>query len=140
MARNAQLKTLRYQPNPHFLFNTLNAVSALIMMNDTHRANSMIVRLSISLRYSLNNDFEQLVALEEEIRAIDLYLRIEKTRFSERLWIEMDIDPASGSVYLPILSSQPLVENSIKYAIAPQEKGGRFLLLFVWKNQIVHSR
>ena len=85
MARNAQLKMLRYQLNPHFLFNTLNAVSALIMMNDTHRANSMIVLLIISLRYSSDNDLEQLVALEEEIRAIDLYLRIEKTRFSERL-------------------------------------------------------
>jgi len=65
----------------------------------------------------------------EEIRAIDLYLRIEKTRFSERLRIEMDIDPASRSVYLPILSLQPLVKNSIKYAIAPQEKGGEISIV-----------
>ena len=120
---------LRYHFNPHFLFNTLNAVSALLMMNDTHRANSMIVRLSNSLRYSLDNDLEQFVALLEEIRAIDLYLRIEKTRFSERLRIEMDIDPASRSVYLPILSLQPLVKNSIKYAIAPQEKGGEISIV-----------
>ena len=64
------------------------------------------------------------MASVEEIRAIDLYLRIEKTRFSERLRIEMDIDPASRSVHVPSLTLQPLVENSIKYAVAPQEKGG----------------
>ena len=129
VARNAQLKMLRYQLNPHFLFNTLNAISALTTMNDTHRANSMIVQLSNFLRYSLDNDPEQLVALEEEIRAVDLYLRIEKTRFSERLRIEMDIDPASRSVYVPSLILQPLVENSVKYAIAPQEKGGKISIV-----------
>ena len=125
VARNAQLKMLRYQLNPHFLFNTLNAVSALITMNDANRANSMIVQLSNFLRYSLDNDPEQLVALEDEIRAVDLYLNIEKTRFGERLRIEMDVDPASRSVYVPSLILQPLIENSVKYAIAPQEKGGK---------------
>ena len=70
-----------------------------------------------------------MVALEEEIRAVDLYLKIEKTRFSERLQIEIDIDPASRSVYVPSLILQPLVENSVKYAIAPHEKGGKISIV-----------
>jgi two-component system LytT family sensor kinase len=125
IAREAQLKMLRYQLNPHFLFNTLNAIAALMVTKDVSRAGSMIVQLSDFLRYSLDNDPVRRVTLKEELNALKLYLNIEQTRFAERLQLEFDIDQHAEQVRIPSLILQPLVENAIKYAIAPVEEGGK---------------
>jgi|TARA_B110000259_G_scaffold25972_1_gene26790 two-component system LytT family sensor kinase len=125
IAQEAQLKMLRYQLNPHFLFNTLNAISALVVGRSTANANTMIMQLSNFLRYSLENDPIKRVTLEQEVGALKLYLDIEKTRFADRLEVEFDVDAAAHDVKIPSLLLQPLVENAIKYAIAPAEKGGK---------------
>ncbi|MFT5521784.1 MAG: two-component system LytT family sensor kinase [Enterobacterales bacterium] len=125
IAHEAQLKMLRYQLNPHFLFNTLNAISTLILETDTHRANNMVTRLSNFLRYSLDNDPMQKIALQKEIDALRLYLDIEKVRFEERLELVFDIETDAAVGLIPSLLLQPLVENSIKYAVAISETGGR---------------
>ena len=129
VAHEAQLKMLRYQLNPHFLFNTLNAISALVQTKDAPRANAMIVQLSDFLRYSLDNDPIQRVSLDEELKALKLYLNIEQTRFGSRLELEFDVTPAAEAVKIPSLILQPLAENAIKYAIAPMEKGGKITVL-----------
>jgi LytS/YehU family sensor histidine kinase len=124
MAHEAQLKMLRYQLNPHFLFNTLNAISTLILDRETELANTMVTRLSRFLRYSLDNDPMQKVTVEEEIESLRLYLDIEKVRFDERLRLHFDIEQSAADAMMPSLLLQPLVENSIKYAIAQSIHGG----------------
>jgi sensor histidine kinase YesM len=124
MAHEAQLKMLHYQLNPHFLFNTLNAISTLILDEDTKLANTMVTRLSRFLRFSLDNDPMQKVTVAQEVDALKLYLNIEKVRFDERLQLYFDVDPEAGSALMPSLLLQPLVENSIKYAIAQAINGG----------------
>lgn len=124
MAHEAQLKMLHYQLNPHFLFNTLNAISTLILDQDTRLANTMVTRLSRFLRYSLDNDPMVKVTVADEVEALKLYLDIEKVRFDERLKLNFDIDPAASSALMPSLLLQPLVENSIKYAISQAINGG----------------
>lgn len=123
MAHQAQLKMLRYQLNPHFLFNTLNAISTLILDRDNATANRMVQGLSSFLRHSLDNDPMQRVTLRQELDALTLYLDIEKIRFAERLRIETDIDEDCWRALLPSLLLQPLVENAIKYAVARQVAG-----------------
>jgi len=124
MAHEAQLKMLRYQLNPHFLFNTLNAISTLILEQHTEGANRMVTRLSSFLRYSLDNDPMQKITLKQEIEALKLYLDIEKVRFEERLRLDLDIQPEAEDALIPSLLLQPLVENAIKYGIAQSETGG----------------
>ena len=124
MAHEAQLKMLRYQLNPHFLFNTLNAISTLILERETADANRMVTRLSNFLRHSLDNDPMKMVTLEQELAALRLYLDIEKVRFEERLNLELDIEDAAQQALIPSLLLQPLVENAIKYGIARAEDGG----------------
>jgi LytS/YehU family sensor histidine kinase len=125
MAHEAQLKMLRYQLNPHFLFNTLNAISTLILERQIEPANRMVSRLSSFLRYSLDNDPMQKVTLKQELKALQLYLDIEKVRFEERLGLELEIDPQAEQALIPSLLLQPLVENAIKHAIAKAEEGGQ---------------
>jgi two-component sensor histidine kinase len=125
MAHEAQLKMLRYQLNPHFLFNTLNAISTLILEKETDSANRMVTRLSSFLRHSLDNDPMQKVTLNQELAALKLYLDIEKVRFEERLVLELDIEEDAATALIPSLLLQPLVENAIKYGIAQAEDGGR---------------
>ncbi len=115
---------LRYQLNPHFLFNTLNAISTLVLERDTELANRMVTRLSKFLRFSLDNDPMQKITLDEELEAIGLYLGIEKVRFEERLRLEEDIEPEARQALIPSLLLQPLVENAVKYGIARSEEGG----------------
>jgi two-component system LytT family sensor kinase len=123
-AHQAQLKMLRYQLNPHFLFNTLNAISTLILDGANETANKAVSRLSDFLRYTLDNDPMSRVTLGSELSAIDLYLEIEKVRFGDRLVIEKSIDPKAQDALVPSLILQPLIENAIKYAITPSEEGG----------------
>lgn len=120
----AQIKMLRYQINPHFLFNTLNAISTLVLQGNKEKANGMLTRLSTFLRFSLDNDPEKKIPLYDEIKAIMLYLEIEKTRFDDRLSIVMKIPPDTEALLVPSLILQPLIENSIKYAIANMEADG----------------
>jgi hypothetical protein len=124
MAHEAQLKMLRYQLNPHFLFNTLNAISTLVLERQTEAANHMVTRLSSFLRYSLDNDPMQKITLEQELAALKLYLDIEKVRFEDRLNLELNIDEEASGALIPSLLLQPLVENAIKYGIARAEEGG----------------
>lgn len=123
-AHEAQLKMLRYQLNPHFLFNTLNAISTLVLINEADTANKMVTRLSDFLRYSLYKDPINKVPLEQEIYAARLYLEIEKVRFSERLAVEFNLEPGTEQALVPSLILQPLIENAVKYAVASQVNGG----------------
>ena len=124
MAHQAQLKMLRYQLNPHFLFNTLNSISTLVLDHQGEVADRMIAQLSRFLRYSLDNDPMQKVPLDKELEAMRLYLDIEQIRFNERLVIEYSIEDAARLACIPSLLLQPLIENAIKYAIAISETGG----------------
>ena len=123
MAHEAQLKMLRYQLNPHFLFNTLNAISTLVLEQQTELANRMVTKLSSFLRFSLDNDPMLKITLEQELEAIMLYLDIEKVRFEDRLSLELDIADESRGALIPSLLLQPIVENAIKYGIALSEQG-----------------
>jgi signal transduction histidine kinase len=122
-ASSAQLAMLRYQLNPHFLFNTLNSISTLVLLKQTERANVMLSRLSSFLRYTLANEPTAHVTIAQEVETLKLYLDIEKMRFEERLRPSFDIDPAVEKARLPSLLLQPLVENAIKYAVTPKEDG-----------------
>ena len=122
-ASQAQLAMLRYQLNPHFLFNTLNSISTLVLLKETQRANAMLSRLSSFLRYTLANEPTAHVTVLQEIETLKLYLEIEKMRFEDRLRPVWDIDPRAEKARLPSLLLQPLVENAIKYAVTPQEEG-----------------
>jgi hypothetical protein len=123
-AHQAQLKMLRYQLNPHFLFNTLNAISTLILDGANETANKAVSRLSDFLRYTLDNDPMSRVTLGSELGAIDLYLEIEKVRFGDRLVVEKDVEEKALKALVPSLILQPMIENAIKYAISPSEDGG----------------
>ncbi len=122
-ATSAQLAMLRYQLNPHFLFNTLNSISTLVLLKQTEPANAMLSRLSAFLRYTLVNEPAGRVTLAQEIETLKLYLDIERMRFEERLRTVFTIDPAARDALLPSLLLQPMVENAIKYAVTPQEEG-----------------
>ena len=124
LAQEAQVKMLRYQLNPHFLFNTLNAISTLILDRDNDTANLAVTRLSAFLRHTLDQDPLKKVTLGQELEALELYLGIEKLRFGTRLRLVWEVDPAALAALVPSLLLQPLIENSLKYAIAPSESGG----------------
>ncbi len=124
LAEQAQLKMLRYQLNPHFLFNTLNAISTLVLTEEGKHANAMLTKLSAFLRYSLDSDPLQKTTLAEELRALQLYLDIEATRFGERLKFETNVDEEVLEARVPSLILQPAIENAIKYAIGAMDSGG----------------
>jgi two-component system, LytTR family, sensor kinase len=124
LAHEAQLLMLRYQLNPHFLFNTLNAISTLVLCKANDRANEMLTKLSKFLRYSLDHSPLDKVSLVHEIETSNLYLDIEKVRFSERLRLEINIETGAELAMVPTMLLQPLIENSIKYAISQSESGG----------------
>src|SRR5205823_8442178 len=122
-ASSAQLAMLRYQLNPHFLFNTLNSISTLVLLKQTERANAMLSRLSSFLRYTLANEPTANVTLAQEVETLKLYLEIEKTRFEDRLRPHFKIESETIGARLPSLLLQPLIENAIKYAVTPAENG-----------------
>lgn len=124
VAKEAQLKMLRYQINPHFLFNTLNAIKGLVYLKENGVACDMILRLSTFLRYSLESNPLLNTSLEKEVESLKVYLDIEVVRFSERLKVEYKITDEAKQGSVPSMILQPLVENAIKYAIAPSENGG----------------
>ncbi|HMO75509.1 MAG TPA: histidine kinase [Sphingopyxis sp.] len=120
-AQNAQLRALHYQVNPHFLFNTLNSLSTLVMRGSKAEAETMIMNLSSFLRSSLAIDPEQFVSLDEEIALQRLYLQIEQTRFPDRLQVEVTMPAELEHACVPVLILQPIIENAIKYGVAPSK-------------------
>ena len=124
----AQLQALQRQLHPHFLFNTLHTISAL-MHRDTEAADAMLARLSDLLRLTLDRLGVQEVPLKEELDFLEKYLEIERTRFGERLTVDMQIEPETLDVCVPNLVLQPLVENAIRHGIAPRLGGGRLQIV-----------
>lgn len=120
----AQLTALRTQLNPHFLFNTLHAISTL-MFRDVQAANRMISQLSDLLRLSLEMSGSQEVRLKQELDFLERYLEIQKVRFSDRLQVAFNIEPETLDALVPNLVLQPLVENAIQHGIAPRSAAGR---------------
>jgi hypothetical protein len=120
----AQLDSLRMQLHPHFLFNTLNGIVGLVRDNKNQAAVSMLVGLSDLLRHTLDHSSRQEVELREELSFIKLYLSIQEMRFSDRLRIEFDIDPATAKALVPNLILQPLTENALRHGIARTASSG----------------
>ena len=118
-ASAASLAALRYQLNPHFLFNTLNAISSLIVTRDYRAADAMLAKLSEFLRATLSSEPDARLPLEDELATLQHYLEIESVRFGDRLAVEFTCPPALNSALVPGFLLQPLVENAIKYALAP---------------------
>ena len=123
-AREAELRALRYQIHPHFLFNTLNAISTLVLQGRATTAVSMITRLADFFRATLDDRSANEVSLEEELFLTQQYFEIEKTRLGERLTVQMNLDPTLMSCMVPHLILQPLVENAIRHGIAPRRGSG----------------
>lgn len=117
-AKDAELRSLRYQVNPHFLFNTLNSLSSLVIKGRNEQAEAMIQNLSSFYRNSLSSDPLADVTLSEEVGLQKLYLDIETVRYPERLRIVIDIEPGVAELRVPALILQPLVENAIKHGVA----------------------
>lgn len=120
----AQLQSLQRQLQPHFLFNTLHAISAL-MHKDVHKAERMLTRLGELLRLSLDKVGVAEVQVKDEIEFLEKYLQIEQTRFQDRLSVAFDVHPETLDARVPALVLQPLVENAIKHGIAPRPGPGR---------------
>ena len=128
-ATSAQLAMLRYQLNPHFLFNTLNSISTLVLLKQTAPANAMLTRLSSFLRHTLVTQPGAKVSVSQEVETLKLYLDIERMRFEERLRTDFRIEPAAANAQLPSMLLQPLVENAIKYGVSPLEEGAEIILV-----------
>ncbi|WP_420454297.1 sensor histidine kinase [Rubrivirga sp.] len=124
----AQLHALQMQLHPHFLFNTLNAISTLVLKRETAQAGRMINRLADFLRMTLEQRGEQEVPLGEELAFTEQYLAIEQCRLQERLSVRVEVDPAARLALVPSLLLQPLVENAVRHGIAPHEGAGRLVL------------
>ena len=143
LALEARLAALEARLQPHFLFNTLNAISALIQA-DPDRAERTVERLAALLRFALDATERGLIPLADELKIVGDYLEIERTRLGERLSYAVDVEPAVAGCPIPPLAVQTLVENSIKHAIAPRPGGGRVrvgaaaagdeLVLTVWDD------
>jgi hypothetical protein len=117
-AQSAELRALRYQVNPHFLFNTLNSLSSLILTDKREQAERMVLNLATFFRTSLTGNPTEDVPLEEEIALQRLYLDIEAVRFPERLHVSIDIPESLGAAHVPGLILQPLVENAVKHGVS----------------------
>src|SRR5215813_5658786 len=115
----AQLRALKMQVHPHFLFNTLHSISSLVL-EDPPKANSMIARLGDFLRLTLDHVDQELVTLQEEAEFLRAYLDIEQVRFGDRLKVAFEMEPMTLSAQVPHLILQPIVENAIQHAVAPR--------------------
>jgi two-component system sensor histidine kinase AlgZ len=128
MARDAELRALRYQLHPHFLFNTLNAISTLVVEERTRDATRMIARLGDYLRATLHGSGAHEVTLAEEMSLAEHYLQIEKARLGERLIVDTRIGADTRNAQVPWLLLQPLIENAIRHGIAPRRGIGHLTL------------
>jgi two-component sensor histidine kinase len=121
----ARLNALRTELNPHFLFNTLNAISGLVRRSENAAAVRMLARLGDLLRMTLERGGDHRVPLEQELELLRVYLEIERVRFHDRLSVEMDVDKTALDGMVPTLILQPLVENAVRHGIAPRPGAGR---------------
>jgi hypothetical protein len=135
--RSAELRLLKSQLNPHFLFNALNGLRSLIV-DEPARARDAVTQLARALRYTLAAGDEDLVSLERELEMVDDYLALESLRLAERLHIEREIAPAARAARVPAMLLQTLVENAIKHGIAPLKQGGILrIAVYVEEQQLV---
>jgi LytS/YehU family sensor histidine kinase len=132
----AQLRSLRLQLNPHFLFNTMNGIVALIP-SDPRSAERMLTGLSDFLRLSLHNAGEQEVPIEREIQLLERYVMIQQLRFQDRLRISITVDPAANGALVPNLLLQPLAENAIRHGLSPRACGGKLEIQARRENGVV---
>jgi two-component system sensor histidine kinase AlgZ len=127
IAAEARFASLESRVHPHFLFNTLNSISALVR-EDPAEAERTIERLAALLRFSLDSELSGVVALREELQIVRDYLEIEKVRFGDRLRYRIEVDEAAQSQQVPALSVQTLVENSVKYAVGARRDGAEIVV------------
>lgn len=126
--KEAQLQMMRYQLNPHFMFNSMNAISTLIYRHDNDKANEMLDKLCSFLRYSLEHHSEKFSCLSREIELSELYLSIEKVRFAERLAVEINMPLELLNAKVPSLVLQPVIENAIKHGIETCPSQGKICI------------
>ena len=131
--REAQLRALENQVNPHFLFNSLNTIRGMIV-EDTAVAQDMVTRLANILRYSLQREKTSTVPLEREMEIVADYLAIESIRFDDRLTVRMEIDPAAAHAQVPSMLVQTLVENAVKHGIGARTEGGEIVIRATIRN------
>lgn len=127
LASRAELRALRAQINPHFLFNALNTIASLIRRNP-RKAEETVEMLADIFRYTLARSAAEMIALAEELSFVNAYLEVEKARFGEKLEIEIKTDPRAGAVKVPSMLLQPLVENAVKHGILPKMEGGKIVI------------
>jgi two-component sensor histidine kinase len=127
-ARAARLSALRYQLNPHFLFNSLNAVSTLVLDGNTQAATRMLAQIGELLRTTLDNDATQEIPLSQELAFIEQYLAIEQTRLGDRLHVDIHVFPETRDAAVPSMVLQPLVENAVRHGVAPSIEGGDIVI------------
>ncbi|MDP9148250.1 MAG: histidine kinase, partial [Acidobacteriota bacterium] len=137
LSKEAELFKLRQQLAPHFLFNSLNSISALVT-SQPEQARKMIQQLSDFLRGNLKKEEQQWVLLSEEFQYLELYLDIEKVRFGHRLTTVIDHDLPSLDMRLPSMLLQPIVENCLKHGLAPKIEGGRIQLRTMYRDGRLH--
>lgn len=135
--KEMQLSLLKSQINPHFLFNTLNSISTLVG-SSKERARKVITQLSDIFRYALDSHGDQMVKLIHELDFIENYMRIQRVRFGDRMKFIKTIDPTVLGMNIPPMILQPLIENAVKYGIAPKEEGGTISLTIKRKPLWVH--
>lgn len=135
--KEMEISLLKSQINPHFLFNTLNSISTLIS-SSKDQARRVITQLSDIFRYALDSHSGKMVKLADEVEFIESYIRIQQVRFGDRLTFKKDIDAACLGLSIPPMILQPLVENSVKYGIAPKEEGGTISLTIRHKPRGVY--
>ena len=123
LAKDAQLEMLRYQLNPHFMFNTMNAISTLILKEENDTASEMLDKLCDFFRHSLEATKQSNSTLKDELDLLELYLSIEKVRFGKRLKVNFDVDKDVMHCVLPNMLCQPIIENAVKYAVEPSKDG-----------------
>lgn len=134
----AQLESLKMQLHPHFLFNTLHTIAGLVRSNERQSAVNMIAGLSELLRHALDNADEQEVPLRDEVKFTELYLDIQKVRFSDRLAVQTEIAPDTLDALVPNLILQPLVENAIRHGISLNDSAGTIIISARRANGMLH--
>ncbi|MGL5328044.1 MAG: sensor histidine kinase [Peptostreptococcaceae bacterium] len=133
--KEAELKSLQYQINSHFMFNSINTIANMARLESAHKTEEFVYNFSDMIRYSLRKDSSPTVYLEEEISYIENYLKIQKTRFQNRLNYTMDIDDIYKNIKCPYMILQPIVENFVKYVVESKIEGGNISITAYEKNK-----
>ena len=135
--QQAELRLLKSQLNPHFLFNALNTVRSLIA-DDPQTAQAALTRLANTLRYTLRANRQELVTLEHELEIVIDYLELERMRFEERLTVRLDVTPDASLAHIPVMLLQTVVENAMKHGIAHLPAGGELLIEAHLQDDVLH--